>query len=154
MIPVARMQENDGRNDDLGAWTSEHNMRLEATKIVLPVYPEDALSKGAEGIVVVRVGADAGGEVAKVKTPPDINPLFRKEAVVAARQWRFKPHHLLRPGKYLVSRLTFRFFIKDGKGEVELYSPPWDSAEGERLRGAGERADAEWRRWEDAAEEK
>jgi TonB family protein len=119
----------------------------------LPTYPEEALKKGATGVIEVRVGFNEQGEVEKVKVPPDINPLFRKAVVVAAKRWKFHPSPTLAgTGVITTSRLTFRFFIQDGEGRVELFDPPWGSKGASRIRESYSSI-REWEQWEDATDE-
>jgi TonB family protein len=136
------------------AYTSEGWGRSWARKKVLPVYPAEAVAQNLQGVVEVGVGITDDGRVSKVRVPPGLNPLFRKAAVAAVKQWKFRPRvSKLGPGKYGIFRLTFNFIIKEGAGHVELYNPSWDTPEHRRMRGASERDRTEWLSWEDATDD-
>jgi protein TonB len=62
------------------------------TRFVAPTYPPQALSRGLEGEVRVRITVDTQGRVADAQvlsgTPPGV---FDQAAVNAVRKWRFEP---------------------------------------------------------------
>ncbi len=147
LTPCASYGQEASRGSDLGAWTVEHNIRLNAVKKVKPVYPRKALERGTVGVVEVLIGIDSQGAVKKVKSPPWADDLLTKAAAEAARRWEFGKHGLLPSGKYLVSRLSFHFFIEDGEGRAELFNPPQVSAESEKMRGASGSKD--WEEWKE-----
>ena len=151
--PLTHAQEKDRyRSDNIG-FAPEYTARHWATTIVLPIYPEEALKKGATGVVEVRVGFNERGEVEKVKVPPGINPLFRKAVVAAAKQWNFGPSPTLAgTGVITTSRLTFRFFIQDGEGRAELFDPPWGAKGSSRIRESYSSI-REWEQWEDETDD-
>lgn len=137
---------------DLGGWGLEIDARHNATERVMPVYPEEAAAKGVTGIVQVRIGVDTKGRVAKVKVRPGANPLLRRAAVVAARQWRFEPvgpHVYFPSDQYMLYRLTFQFVIEEGEARAGLH-PNWryGDSDGGYLDAAGE-----WTKWEDATDD-
>lgn len=126
-----------------------------AVEKVLPLYPDQALKQGLTGTAVVRVALNERGEVTQVKVPPGINPLFRRAAVVAAKQWKFElPAGVLqsfRNGYPPIFRLTFNFLVEDGAGRVEMHEPPWNSREHGLMRVYDkEPALKEWHTWADA----
>lgn len=134
---------------ELAVHRAEHVARAAAVAKAVPTYPAEALERGVEGIIEVRVGVNSEGEVVKVKVPPHMNPLFKESVAAAARLWKFKPLALqMPPGKYLSNRLTFRFYIKGGKGRVELYKPEPHSAGWVRM-GSSARTVLEWEEWEE-----
>ncbi|MCA1591188.1 MAG: energy transducer TonB [Acidobacteria bacterium] len=65
-LPLLASAQVSGWPDDLGDYTLESIGRSWATKSVLPVYPEEALQKGVEGVVEVRIGISEEGVVGKV----------------------------------------------------------------------------------------
>lgn len=138
---------------------AEFGARSWAVEKVLPLYPDEALKKSATGTAVVRVRINGRGEVTQVKVPPGINPLFRKAAVVAAKQWKFElPAGMIQPAKdgYLpIFRLTFNFSLQDdGAGRVEMHEPPWNSREHGLMRVYDkEPALKEWHTWADATDD-
>jgi TonB family protein len=62
------------------------------TRFVAPTYPPQALSRGLEGEVRVRITVDTAGRVSDAEvlsgTPPGI---FDQAALNAVRKWRFEP---------------------------------------------------------------
>ena len=149
---IAVGQKPGPRETDGGATNNEFLTRTKAIVKALPTYPAGALEQGAGSVESVRIGVTKEGEVFKVKVPPTMNPLFKDSVVDAVRQWKFRP--VLMPSahfNFYNYKLTFRFFIKSGKGLVELYNPPPDSVEREiMIRNAG--ADKEWKEWEEVPE--
>jgi TonB family protein len=151
LAPLTAGQIKDVNTPGVG-YSGENLARGLAVKKVMPVYPDEAVSKGLAGIVEVRVGVDEQGVVRKIKVPPNLNPLFRQVVVDAVKQWQFEaarsPWVSMR---YMSNRLTFEFVIEDGRGLVRLYNPPWDSEAGQRLRECGSPFERrEWADWEDA----
>jgi TonB family protein len=145
--PRVRMPESA----DLGGWSAEITARYYATEKVLPVYPDEAVTKGVQGVVMVRIGVDKEGKVGRVKVPPRTHPLLRRAAVVAARQWRFEPmpHSTMKPGQYHTYRLTFQFVIEDGKARAGLH-PNWRYGPDD---GGYLTVATEWTKWEDATDD-
>ena len=97
------------------------------TKLVLPAYPDDVRSTGAEGTVFVKVLISEKGEVSLANTESGPEPL-RKAAEEAAKAWTFTP--MGRDGKAMKvqSTIAFRFSAKDGRifadGPGGVYSGP------------------------------
>ena len=58
---------------------------------VAPVYPDDALKSGVEGIVVVEALIGIDGKVSETKITQRSNPVFQQAAEDAVRKWLFKP---------------------------------------------------------------
>ena len=132
-------------------YTSEFIGRSWATKKVLPAYPAEAIERNIQGVVEVGVGITDEGRVIKVRVPPGLDPLLRKAAVAAVKQWEFRQWaNKMQPGGCCFFRLTFNFQIEGGTGHVELYNPPYDTPEHRRMRGARYRDVSEWLSWEDA----
>jgi TonB family protein len=66
---------------------------------VNPVYPEEALKKGIEGVVRIEATTDEKGDVvtAKVLAAENPQPLLEAAALAAVRQWKYEP--FLKEGK-------------------------------------------------------
>ncbi|MDX2015946.1 MAG: energy transducer TonB [Myxococcaceae bacterium] len=58
-----------------------------------PAYPEDARTRGLEGVVVLRVGVSTRGTVQAVQVVKGDEP-FATAASTAARRWRYTPASL------------------------------------------------------------
>jgi TonB family protein len=56
-----------------------------------PLYSDEARRAGIEGIVVVRTQVDAGGRVSVPHVTKALGSGLDQNAVVAVRQWRFRP---------------------------------------------------------------
>lgn len=97
------------------------------------------------------IGLNNDGRVIKVRVPHGLDPLLRKAAVAAVKQWKFLEFvNKLGPGEFRTFRLTFHFIIEEGAARVELYNPPRDRPAHARMRGASGRNRTEWMAWEDA----
>ncbi len=60
---------------------------------VKPVYPEEALKQGIQGVVIVEATIDEKGDVVAARALPGKNPqpLLEAAALTAVRQWKFEP---------------------------------------------------------------
>ncbi|HEY6321948.1 MAG TPA: TonB family protein [Thermoanaerobaculia bacterium] len=73
---------------------------------VKPVYPEEALRAGLEGLVVLEAIVDERGKVGdEIKVVRGLGHGFDEAAVAAVRQWRFRP--ATRDGKPIKVRRIF-----------------------------------------------
>jgi TonB family protein len=63
----------------------------QAKSRVEPVYPREALEKGAEGKVWVKILIDTTGRPDQVEVLKSENDVFNEATLTAARQWRFTP---------------------------------------------------------------
>jgi TonB family protein len=88
----------------------EHVPPIPEAKSRMPAFPEEALTAGAEGYVVVRILIDTEGQVAEVTDSPKESSstgphaaAFRAAVDEAVRRWRFQPGRIdsMRPGKDL-----------------------------------------------------
>jgi TonB family protein len=70
-----------------------------------PAYPEEARSRGREGVVVLRVGVSVRGTVQAVELVKGEEP-FGSAAAAAARRWRYRPATL--DGQPLATSLIVR----------------------------------------------
>jgi TonB family protein len=151
LAPSINTQDNTQSERHLIGYTSEFIGRSWATKQALPTYPAEAIARNIQGVVEVGVGITDAGRVLKVRVPSDLDPLLRKAAVTAVKQWEFRAWaNKMQPGEYSIFRLTFNFIINNGVGRVELYNPPYDTPAHRRMRGASGRDRTEWLSWADA----
>jgi protein TonB len=86
------------------------------TRFVAPTYPPQALSRGLEGEVRVRITIDTAGRVADAQvisgTPAGV---FDQAAVNAVRKWRFEP--VVKDGRPIEASVatTIRFQPDDAR---------------------------------------
>jgi TonB family protein len=59
-------------------------------KDVKPVYPEQSLAAGDEGVVIVELKVDPSGSVADARVLRSKCPALNEPALKAARGWRFE----------------------------------------------------------------
>ena len=85
-------------------------------KRVEPVYPHDALAKGSEGKVWVKILVDTAGRPAQVEILQSENEYFDQASITAARQWVFSP--ALKDGRPVAVWITlpFKFKLADKEG--------------------------------------
>jgi TonB family protein len=76
---------------------------------VKPVYPEEALKQGIQGVVIVEATIDEKGDVVAAKALPGKNPqpLLEAAALTSVRQWKFEP--VIKDGKAV--KVTFTVTI-------------------------------------------
>jgi TonB family protein len=150
IVPGLKAQDAAQSERRLIGYTSEFWGRSWATKQVLPAYPAEAVAQNIQGVVEVGVGINDDRQVIKVRVPHGLNPLLRRAAVAAVKQWKFgSSANTMQPGEYCIFRLTFNFVIEEGAARVELYNPPRDSPEHLRMRDYRGRDVKEWLSWED-----
>ena len=78
---------------------------------VKPVYPEEALRAGLEGLVVLEAIVDERGRVGHdIKVVRSLGRGFDEAAVAAVRQWRFRP--ATRDGKPIKVRRIFPILFR------------------------------------------
>jgi TonB family protein len=88
----------------MGGVTVELPAGTSLLKDIRPPYPDIALQARVEGVVVLDLAVDAGGNVGRVATVSGI-PLLDTASVTAARQWVFEP------GAARTVRASLRFAI-------------------------------------------
>lgn len=64
---------------------------------VMPIYPEECSEDKIEGLVILEVTTDKGGNVSKVQVLEDAHPELDRAAQKAIKQWRYEP--VLKDGK-------------------------------------------------------
>jgi|WetSurMetagenome_2_1015567.scaffolds.fasta_scaffold294930_1 TonB family protein len=89
----------------------------EIKKPASPVYPREALAKGLEGKVWVKILVDTAGIPAEVNILKSENDVFNESAMAAARQFTFAP--ALKDKKPVAVWVTmpFKFKLADKKEE-------------------------------------
>lgn len=115
VVNLSQVQKDEWR----GAWP-ESLARKAAIKMVMPIYPEEALNRGISGRVEVKIAIGEEGEVLRIKVRPRTDPRLKEALANAVSQWKFKPRDDQDPqGRPLLTRLTFNFVLAEGR--VELY---------------------------------
>lgn len=99
----------------------EDGMRKSASKTVMPSYPEEAVKKREQGVVVVELQYDAKGDVVNASVLETPSRSIGDAVVIAVKQWKFVPSKKIDGTAVSVrGKLTFYFEIdKDGKGLVQ-----------------------------------
>jgi len=99
----------------------EDGMRKSAAKTVLPSYPDEALKKREQGVVVVEVQYDPKGDVVNVNIIEAPSKSIGDAVVIAVKQWKFVPSKKQDGTAVSIrGKLTFYFEIdKEGKGRVQ-----------------------------------
>jgi outer membrane biosynthesis protein TonB len=131
---TAQKKASDDVWDDGGrAGYSEYVIRRFAALTVMPEYPDEAVARGAAGVVQAKVAIGDDNEVAVVRIHPRVDAALKKAVTDAVKQWKFKMSEGVRGSSYTLSRLTFRFTIVDGKGRVEMFDPGPAPSDDDRL---------------------
>lgn len=99
----------------------EDGMRKSASKIVMPVYPPDALKARQQGVVVAELEYDAKGVVVNTSVLEAPSKSIGDAVVAALKQWRFVPSKKQDGTPVSVrGKLTFYFEIdKENNGRVQ-----------------------------------
>jgi TonB family protein len=83
----------------------------EAIKQVNPKYPEQAFQDGIEGTVWMKMWIDATGNVVEAKVSKTDNDVLNEAAIVAGKQWKFRPALLNGNPVAVWITVPFRFAI-------------------------------------------
>lgn len=127
--------------------------RKSAITKVMPIYPQEAVQQGVSGLVNIKFETSPEGEVLRIKVKPRTDPTLTKAVAYAVKQWKFKPR--LGPeglSQSVISRLIFRFNLRDGEPRVEMYDPgprPPDVQNLGYYNSAKEMR--EWREWKEVS---
>jgi TonB family protein len=99
----------------------EDGMRKSAAKTVMPSYPDEALKKREQGVVVVEVQYDPKGDVINASIIEAPSKSIGDAVVIAVKQWKFVPSKKQDGTPVSIrGKLTFYFDIdKEGKGRVQ-----------------------------------
>jgi periplasmic protein TonB len=80
---------------------------------VEPYYPPVAVSARLEGIVILEAIVDRDGSVAEVKLLRSAGVLLDREALLAVRQWRYKPLLLNGQRERFILTVTLSFHLEN-----------------------------------------
>ena len=103
---------------------TEGTLRHDAQVTVMPVYPEEAITRGAEGLVDVAVIFDENGEWKLMEIFESPHPAISQAVGDALKQWKIKVFHdaydretslPIRP----LAEVRFHFSIRNGVPTVE-----------------------------------
>jgi TonB family protein len=103
-------------------------------KRVEPVYPHDALAKGTEGKVWLKILVDTAGHPSQVEVLKSENQYFDQASITAAKQWIFSP--ALKDSKPVAVWITlpFKFKLADKEsGDRSQHGKPQGSQLAEDL---------------------
>ncbi|HJZ78866.1 MAG TPA: energy transducer TonB [Pyrinomonadaceae bacterium] len=129
----ARQDPSQPGTDGWGVYPESY-VRDHAITTTMPTFPADAIKRRATGVVQAKIAINDRGEVERIKFNPNAHPLLKQAVADAVAKWIFnlQPGVVI-PGRMFLSRLTFKFSIKDGEPMVELYTPDPDAPDSERL---------------------
>jgi TonB family protein len=111
------------QQDYANAHVYEPVIRGYAINAPMPVYPEEAVRAGAQGLVDIAVRFDAG-KLTAIKVLDSPHPAITRAVRDAVKQWTFRAlydspdRETARPVRVL-GELRFHFIIRDGVGIVE-----------------------------------
>jgi TonB family protein len=91
------------------------------------VYPPSALAERQHGDVVLGVTVDTDGHVSKVEVLQSGGDAFDEAAVIAVRQWTFRPAE--RAGTAVASRIRVPFHFAPPAPPPEMVTPPVEPLE-------------------------
>ena len=80
---------------------------------VEPFYPPVAVSAHLQGIVILEAIIDRDGSVAEVKVLRSAGALLNREALIAVRQWRYKPLLLNGQRERFILTVTLSFNLQE-----------------------------------------
>jgi TonB family protein len=87
------------------------------------VYPASAVAEGKHADVLLAVTIDTDGHVTKVEVKQSGGAALDEAAIVAARQWTFRP--AMRDGRAVNARITLSFhFAPPAPPPTEITEPP------------------------------
>jgi protein TonB len=85
----------------------------------MPVYPDEAMSKGIEGDVIFKIEVDETGKITSSVPVGDSDPLLLAASKDALRTFKFRPFLLNGTPAKVQTQLGFHFSVKktaDGAG--------------------------------------
>ena len=83
----------------------------------LPVYPDEAMTKGIQGDVIFKIDIDETGKIL-LSVPVEGDPLLVAASVSALRDFRFQPYLLGGTPIRVETQLGFHFSVESNGGEV------------------------------------
>jgi TonB family protein len=114
------MGKHQGQKKFTNAHVYEPVIRGEATNAPMPIYPEDAIKAGLQGLVDVAVVFDENGKTKRIKILESPGPSLSKAVEDAVNQWTEKGGLFIEglPVR-TIGELRFRFVIRGGIASVE-----------------------------------
>jgi TonB family protein len=109
----------DAPDNDMLLFSSECGFRVDATRKVMPDFPEEALAAGAQGAVVLSLYHDSQGNAAKIKVVESPQRALTEAAIKAVKQWKWRLFMSGGIDRPILGKLSFVFIIEDGAGRVE-----------------------------------
>ncbi|MDX6384120.1 MAG: Gram-negative bacterial TonB protein C-terminal [Blastocatellia bacterium] len=105
-------------------YVNEITVRNNTINAPLPVYPEEAIRDGAQGLVDVAVLFDENGNFQQLKRLESPHPALLKAVNDALKQWTVRvgydsPSPATRLPVRMFGELRFHFVIRDGVGTVK-----------------------------------
>lgn len=97
---------------------SEVVLRKQASKIVQPLYPEEALKQGASGVSVTALVIGLEGNIEKLDVLEAPHPSIKAAVATAVRQWKFGVTTMEGNPVKVHGKLTFYFVLNNKKAEV------------------------------------
>lgn len=110
-------------------------------KKVEPVYPENCVKEGIEGVVILEATTDEFGNVVKVEILRNVHPDLDKSAVEAVKQWKYAPFIFEFEPRPVVFTVTVSFKLAKDKeelksvGYVNIVFPEYPSDCPEKIKG-------------------
>jgi len=116
MTPLSTPQKNTEKVDKQKR-PERKIVKPKLVKKVEPVYPDEAKKAGLEGAVVVEGVTDEKGKVIEAKILKGKHELLNKAAIVAVKQWEYKPFIINGKSIPVEFTVTMRFNL-DEKDET------------------------------------
>lgn len=105
---------------------SPGRLRMNTTYAPLPAYPEPLQKSGRQGLVVIELVVGPDGRMKEHLIHESFDPLAASSVVETLKTWRFHSIEEMKRNGVMedcencvrISRLAFRFEIRNGKAEV------------------------------------
>ncbi len=103
-----------GRNENFGkdAMRITGAKKPKIVKKVNPVYPEDAVKKRIEGVVILEAVTDKNGKVKETRMIASPDPLLTAAAEQAVKQWVYEPYVVNGIAKDVLFTATVTFTLE------------------------------------------
>ena len=93
-------------------------LRMKATTVVRPAFPDVSLKKEVTGVVVAGIEIDEKGDVESVTILQSPSKEIGSAVKKALERWRFSPTTIKRKPVRVTGKLTFYYEIENGVGLV------------------------------------
>lgn len=111
-ITFALKAEAKAESSGSDALTRLHGSdRPRKIKDVRPVYPEEAVQKRIEGVVVLEATLDERGNVSNIRLVSPASPLLDQAAMTALAQWQYEPYRIKGKPVKVVFTVTMNFAL-------------------------------------------